>query len=645
FSIEEMSVPVFGVTHGVHTLLAFLLAAVVALPVFGEWRPAGLYGADVRSLAIDPADPDRIFLGTSLGEVYVSTDGAASWTNPRKSNPFPEFVVDNLVIDERGRLWAACWGLWGGGVIATSNDGGISWTRRDAGLEDFSPRALAIDPANADHAIVGGLTGIHQTFNGGATWAKISSQVNVESLAIDPRSPKRLYAGTWRQMFRSEDGGATWQLASKGMVLDTDVFSILIDPAKPDRLWASTCGWVYNSTNGGDSWTRFRDGFDNRRIHTIEIDPSDRARVYAGSVAGLYLTEDGGKSWKRITDDTKVVNAIGISKQRPGRIVLATEGDGIYVSNDRGATFARSSDGLRNVRATAIVADPEVSGRIYAAVVHGNAASGIHMSSDAGRRWTRLSETQLPEILTLVVQTGEGARFVAGTEKGFYWSDDGRTWQMAGSPLLPVRVEKIVRYTDTRMFAASAEGVYTSRDGGKNWNRLKGSSSRSIDITVGAFEGKPALYALNQDGLSMFDGAKWAAIAGAPEKARRLVAGREMESGVVIFGTAAGARAGVVDDGRWTALGDGEPLARRIAGASELDRTILAIHEATVAPFSGRKAWQSLRLPVDRKLVSSLAADPIAEDRLYLATNGSGIFIFGSDHVAGAPGSSLSGAR
>lgn len=627
-----------------HTVLAFLLAAAVALPVSGEWRQAGLYGADVRSLAIDPADPDRIFLGTSLGEVYVSTDGAASWTNPRKSNPFPEFVVDNLVIDGRGRLWAACWGLWGGGVIATSDDGGISWTRRDAGLEEFSPRALAIDPSNADHAIVGGLTGIHQTFDAGATWKKISSQVNVESLAIDPRSPKRLYAGTWRQMFRSDDGGATWKLASKGMVLDTDVFSILIDPKKPDRLWASTCGWVYESTNGGDAWKRFRDGFDNRRIHTIEIDPVDRKRVYAGSVAGLYLTEDGGTSWKRITDDTKVVNAIGITPERPSRIVLATEGDGVYVSNDRGATFARSSDGLRNVRATAIVADPEVSGRIYAAVVHGNAASGIHVSSDAGRRWTRLSETQIPEILTLVVQTGAGARFVAGTEKGFYWSDDGKAWQMAESPLLPVRVEKIVRYTDMRMFAASAEGVYTSRDGGRNWSRLKGSSSRSIDITVGVFEGKPALYALNDDGLSLFDGAKWTAIAGTPEKARRLVAGRGVESGVVIFGTAAGAIAGIVDDGRWVALGAAEPLARRVAGASELDRTILAIHEATVAPFSGRKAWQKLRLPVERRLVSSLAADAIAEDRLYLATNGSGVFVFGPDAGAGAP-SAFSGAR
>jgi photosystem II stability/assembly factor-like uncharacterized protein len=151
-----------------------LLALIVSLPLHAEWRRAGLFGADVRSLVIDPANPDTIYSGTSLGEVYVSTDGAATWRDPRGSNPFPEYVVDNLLMDRNGKLWAACWGLWGGGVIAVSEDGGKSWTRRDAGLEDFSPRALALDPADAGHAIVGGLTGIHQTFDGGVTWTKIN---------------------------------------------------------------------------------------------------------------------------------------------------------------------------------------------------------------------------------------------------------------------------------------------------------------------------------------------------------------------------------------------------------------------------------------------------------------------------------------
>jgi len=52
-------------------------------------------------------------------------------------------------MDREGRLWAACWGLWGGGVIAVSTDGGVTWTRRDTGLEDFSVRAIAVDAMRA----------------------------------------------------------------------------------------------------------------------------------------------------------------------------------------------------------------------------------------------------------------------------------------------------------------------------------------------------------------------------------------------------------------------------------------------------------------------------------------------------------------
>src|ERR1051326_6690551 len=115
-------------------LLIFLAILVVTVPASAQWRRATLCGAGARALIIDPAHPDPFYVGTSGGEVYVSHDAAKSWANPRHSVEFPGYVVDNLVIDRDGRLWAACWGLWGGGVIAVSGDGGRTWPRRDAGL-------------------------------------------------------------------------------------------------------------------------------------------------------------------------------------------------------------------------------------------------------------------------------------------------------------------------------------------------------------------------------------------------------------------------------------------------------------------------------------------------------------------------------
>src|SRR6185369_895451 len=169
-------------------LLILLAVLTLTTPLAAQWRRAGLFGADVRALISDSSNPDVLFLGTSGGEVYVSRDGAKSWSSPRNGIPFPSYVVDNLVVDRNGRLWAACWGLWGGGVIAVSDNQGKTWTRRDAGLEDFSVRAIAIDPHDANFVVIGGLTGVYRSLDGGGSWERISDQVNVESLALDPRT-------------------------------------------------------------------------------------------------------------------------------------------------------------------------------------------------------------------------------------------------------------------------------------------------------------------------------------------------------------------------------------------------------------------------------------------------------------------------
>jgi len=219
---------------------------LVSVPLFGQWRRAALFGADVRALIVDPKEPDTLYLGTSGGEVYLSTDAAKTWTNPYHGTPFPGYIVDNLLVDRDGRLWTASWGLWGGGVIAVSSDRGRTWTRRDAGLEDFSVRAIAVDPHDANFVVVGGLTGVYRSDDGGTTWNKISDQENVESLAVDPRTHDRIYVGTWRQGQRSEDGGKTWRMINNGMVLDTDMFQILVEHDDPDSVWVSTCGWIYN---------------------------------------------------------------------------------------------------------------------------------------------------------------------------------------------------------------------------------------------------------------------------------------------------------------------------------------------------------------------------------------------------------------
>jgi photosystem II stability/assembly factor-like uncharacterized protein len=607
--------------------LICLAILVITLPAAAQWRRAGLFGADVRALLVDPADPDRYYVGTSGGEVYVSNDGAKTWKSPRVGVPFPGYVVDNLVIDRQGRLWAACWGLWGGGVMAVSDDGGRTWTRRDAGLEDFSVRAIAIDPHDADFILAGGLTGVYRSTDGGVSWTKISDQINVESLAIDPRTRDRIYVGTWRQGWRTDDGGKTWKLINNGMVLDTDMFSITVENDNPDSLWVSTCGWVYNTADRGDNWTRYRNGFDNRRIHDIEVDPCDHSALYAGSVAGLYRSEDRGKSWYLISDESLVVNSIALTPQRPNRVVLAVEGDGIYVSEDHAKTFARSSDGLRNLRITTVVADPLVRDRVYAAVTFGGNASGIYVSENAAAQWKKLSTTKLPEVLTLAVSDDRESdvRFVAGTDKGFFWSSDGAEWTQSAPASAPIRVEKIVRYNKTRSFAATSEGVFTTKDAGRSWYRLAGEDLRTVDIAVGYLGERRALYALTTSGLAVYDGERWTHIKNAPAKGRTLA----LRGHEIFIAGAGGVKAGQLDEERrWHEVD--APDAQYAAVFGSNDRMFLASRQQRELLVSDAAPgdWLAMEMPSRSADVTAIAQDGFVHDRLYVGTLGEGVYVY-----------------
>lgn len=626
------------------TFLFIALLLLTPAVLSAGWSRAGLWGADVRALVIDHRDPDTVYLGTSQGEVYLSRNGGKHWDNPRDGVPFPGYVVDNLVVDKRGRLWAGCWGLWGGGVIAVSEDDGKNWSRRDAGLEDFSVRAIALDPSNADSIVVGGLTGVYRSGDSGVTWRKISDQVNVESLAIDPRRADRIYVGTWRQAWRTDDGGKSWNHVNNGMVLDTDVFSINIDPKNPDNVWLSTCGWVYNSVDRGDTWTRFKEGFNNRRIHSVAIDPIDSRIVYAGSVAGLYRTDDLGKSWTLVTaEEGFVINAVGLHKGRPERIILATEGDGVYISDDRGKTFARSSHGLHNVRIATVVADPETRGRVYAAVLFGGAASGVYVSSDSGETWERLNRTKLPEILSLVVRAEVEPRFLAGTEQGVFYSQDGEEWSRAEPSISPIRVEKILPYNRTRLFAATAEGVLTSKDSGKSWYRLGGSSQRTIDIAVGEWNGQRALFSLAASGVALFDGSVWSAIENAPQRGRSIAVSHgdgDREAVVVVAGVQ-GVKAGSVDvQKKWK---EQPAPTLNFASVIETQRDASSIvwltsrDQAQLYVTERGSEWKLVTLPARLVDVAAIAADPFDRERFYLGTGGQGILIYSRKRAAVSP--------
>lgn len=145
---------------------------------------------DVHRTAIDPSDPDRIYLSSGVG-TYASSDGGASWE--RRTDPEHEIggYPDCLVLrpHDPATLFVAAAetepGQWGprgttGSRLSRSSDGGLSWTPLRNGLPDrLTPsfQALSIEDWGESFAIYGATVSgeIWASEDGGENWSEIAS--------------------------------------------------------------------------------------------------------------------------------------------------------------------------------------------------------------------------------------------------------------------------------------------------------------------------------------------------------------------------------------------------------------------------------------------------------------------------------------
>ena len=140
---------------------------------------AAEFHTTVLTIAESPVQPGVIWAGTDDGNIQVTRDGGASWTN----------VVGNI----RGLRANS----WIGKIDASWHDAGTAYVAVDNHrYDDFTP-----------HVFV--------TRDYGATWSDISRGLPEDDYVYvireDPRNPDLLYVGMERGMYGSWDGGRTWE--------------------------------------------------------------------------------------------------------------------------------------------------------------------------------------------------------------------------------------------------------------------------------------------------------------------------------------------------------------------------------------------------------------------------------------------------
>jgi photosystem II stability/assembly factor-like uncharacterized protein len=243
------------------------------------WRPVGLDGHAVESLAVSRAEPGVVYAGTKPARLFVSRDGGAGW---RELNAFRRIPVcrflGSISYVKAIALSPTDPDVINVGIegIATvrSADGGESWTGHlEGALRDC--HTLVSHPTMGGWVYEAGGTGGGAAFSrdAGRTWTKRGTGLDRHygwACAADPASPEVWYVSVSPGPRRAHGGGNAraaifrstgegWRRLAGGLPqpLDHMPYSLLTDPASPGDLYAGLSnGEVWHSADYGEGWRR-----------------------------------------------------------------------------------------------------------------------------------------------------------------------------------------------------------------------------------------------------------------------------------------------------------------------------------------------------------------------------------------------------
>jgi len=311
----------------------------------------GYTGAQVRDVAVGPADPSMVYAAARSG-LFSSGSGGAEWSG---SSFHPRASLEWYVVacDPQDSLHVLAANNWEGALLETT-DSGRSWhSIANCPGTRTSWRAIAFAPSDSRVVYAGSsaffssgtfdatmpATGVQVSQDGGVEWKSasdsLSQDANVTALAVHPEDPLLAYAATGNHgVLKTTNGGRVWDARNSGLPKQPCVLSIALDPRNPETVFAGLRdGGLYRSTNGGISWCASSTGVSpEATITDIISDPARAGVLYAADLrTGVYRSTDGAQTWVKINDGlwTRAVTALAISED--GNILYAaTEGEGVF---------------------------------------------------------------------------------------------------------------------------------------------------------------------------------------------------------------------------------------------------------------------------------------------------------------------------
>jgi hypothetical protein len=267
-----------------------------------------LEGVQVHCLAIDPERPVNVYAGTSSG-IFASSAAGASWTNRATAHG-----IYNIVFGSQHTVYAAelddsNYYYPGPSPLHRSTDDGKTWSTVALPFV-ILPRTLAVDPANPSNLYAGTWTGgwgnpgvMSKSVDGGSTWSTASDHGG-NCFAFDPQNPATIYSGDYGGIYKSIDSGATWNLVSGSRFANDYVGALVIDQRHPSTIYAASWSGIFRSTDGGTSWSDFNTGLVNPSFGALAIDRTGTRLHAAGNGVFDYQIVSGALDVSVSRDNT-----------------------------------------------------------------------------------------------------------------------------------------------------------------------------------------------------------------------------------------------------------------------------------------------------------------------------------------------------
>ncbi|MDQ2050678.1 hypothetical protein RBH26_09275 [Natronolimnohabitans sp. A-GB9] len=194
------------------------LTGLTDLPSAEEWAfPPRPHTHHVRCLAVDPGDPDRLYVGIEAGAFVYSDDGGETWhERPDGSRRDNHTLATHP--DREGRVYTAA-----GDGYAVSDDGGEHWDLPQRGLEHTYCWGLAVDPADPESVIVSSASGASRAHTAERAESYVYRRTDDESWDRLERGGLPTGEGVVRAVFDTTDeDGVVYAVNNRGLFVTDD---------------------------------------------------------------------------------------------------------------------------------------------------------------------------------------------------------------------------------------------------------------------------------------------------------------------------------------------------------------------------------------------------------------------------------------